>query len=57
MVVEIVLFNGVDIVVPGAAPKIGSRLLHGKHMQVLDGGLVRRGITPDSKHATLILLH
>src|SRR2546421_757606 len=55
--VEIVLFNGIDIVVPGTAPKIGSSGSNGKHMQELDGGLVRRGITPDGKHVTLILLH
>src|SRR5260370_39708226 len=42
MVVEIVLFNGVDIVVPGSASKIGSSGSNRKHIERPRRVLLRR---------------
>ncbi len=56
VVVEIVLINGINIVVSGAAPKISFCLLNYKHMQIFNSDLVCRGITSDGKHALPILL-
>src|SRR5258708_39597656 len=52
MVVEIVLFNGVDIVVPGPAPKIGSSGSECKHIHLPDRALGLRGTTPERPDAT-----
>jgi len=55
--VEIVLFNGIHLVVQGTAPEMGFSLLNDKHMQVFNSGLVCRGITPDGKHTISIRIY
>jgi hypothetical protein len=50
VVIEIDFFDGVDVVVPGAATQVGASLNHGVHMQVLDGLLIGRPVPAQSEH-------
>src|SRR5258708_29218473 len=56
-ILEIYFLDSVDIIIPGAAPQVGSGLLNGMHMQICDSFSIGRLITAQGEHYMVIVTY